>query len=97
MQIGAELFLAGVLSDTAFPCQAMAPVADLCMIACNYRRIEMATQPGTPGPDIIQPQSPPETPAPIRPDETPLPDDPTIFPDQPDIANPGPPELPPIS
>ncbi|MGF7204088.1 hypothetical protein GGQ82_003169 [Sphingobium olei] len=57
----------------------------------------MATQPGAPEPDIIRPQSPPETPAPNRPDETPLPNDPTILPGQPDLDNPGqaPQELPP--
>ena len=76
----------------------MAPAADLCMIVRKPTGgFHMATQPGAPGPDIIQPQSPPETPVPIRPEEPPLPDAPTVLPDQPDIANPGvaPIELPP--
>ncbi len=57
----------------------------------------MATQPGAPEPDIIQPQAPPEWPAAPQPNEEPVPEDPTIPPDQPDIDRPGetPPELPP--
>jgi hypothetical protein len=45
----------------------------------------MATQPDTPEPDIIRPQSPPETPAPNFPGEAPYEEPPEIAPEQPDI------------
>lgn len=56
----------------------------------------MATQPGAPEPDIIRPQSPPESPFPGTPGETPLPTGPEIVPDQPDFDQPdvSPPEFP---
>ncbi|WP_176590953.1 hypothetical protein [Sphingobium sp. EM0848] len=63
----------------------------------------MATQPdpapdGVPQPDKIEPQSPPETPAPATPAETPAGEPPEIVPQNPDFDQPdsAPSELPPI-
>jgi hypothetical protein len=59
----------------------------------------MATQPAVPPPDIIEPQSPPETPPLEHPEETPFQEPLEIPPDgpSPDIDEPGrgPDELPP--
>jgi hypothetical protein len=57
----------------------------------------MATQPGEPAPDTIEPQSPPEAPVEPTPVEAPEDEPPGIYPPEPDITEPGrgPSEIPP--
>ncbi len=49
----------------------------------------MASQPEIPPPDVIEPQSPPETPSPDPLPEQPYREPPEIVPDTPDIDEPG--------
>lgn len=49
----------------------------------------MATHPEPPSPGIIEPQSPPETPADPSPDEAPFQEPPEVTPTQPDFDLPG--------
>jgi hypothetical protein len=57
----------------------------------------MATQPESPPPDTIEPQSPPETPGEPAPSEAPFQEPPEVTPTQPDVDFPdrGMPETPP--
>ncbi|PBN42931.1 HAMP domain-containing sensor histidine kinase [Sphingobium sp. D43FB] len=55
----------------------------------------LASQPGEPKPDIIEPSAPPETPAPPQPAEVPIPFEPEGVPTGPDfVPEPSPQELP---